>query len=163
MTVPADVAVDDVQPGAAVQLSVLEPFARVELAMRPAGVVEDLGKRPHHVLVIVEDLVVVPGHAEVAFHEDGVGCVHHDLPDVVVGQEGLERAVAGQVPQHPVDDDLRARQVVGAQPPLVLRTPLGDLSLHEQAQPRSVGVGAQIEGEVLGQRLHPALDLDERG
>ena len=56
-----DVAVDDVEPGAVVELGVLEPLGGVELAVGAGGVVEDLGEGPDDVVVVVEDLVVVAG------------------------------------------------------------------------------------------------------
>ena len=57
---PGNVAVDDVQSRAVVELRVLQPFGRVELAMRAGRVVENLRQYAQHVLVVVEDLVVVP-------------------------------------------------------------------------------------------------------
>jgi hypothetical protein len=42
--VPADIGVDDVQAGAIVELGILEALCRVELPVRAAGVVEDLGE-----------------------------------------------------------------------------------------------------------------------
>ena len=58
VTVPSDVRMDDVDPGAAVELRVLQTFGGVQLAVRSAGVVQHLGENSNHVLVIVEDLVV---------------------------------------------------------------------------------------------------------
>ena len=55
----AEVAVDDVEAGAVVELGVLEALGGVELAVGAGGVVEDLGERAHDVVVVVEDLVVV--------------------------------------------------------------------------------------------------------
>ena len=85
----ADVAVDDVQAGAVVELRVLEALGGVELAVRAGGVVEDLREGADDVVVVVEDLVVVAGCAPVALHEDRVGGVDHDLPHVVVVEQRL--------------------------------------------------------------------------
>jgi hypothetical protein len=65
--VPAagDVAVDDVDPGAVVELRVLEAVGRVQLAVGAGRVVEQLGQRPHDMVVVVEDLVVVSGRPTV--------------------------------------------------------------------------------------------------
>ncbi len=60
---PGDVAVDDVEPGAVVELGVLQALGRVELAVGAGGVVEDLGEGAHDVVVVVEDLVVVARRA----------------------------------------------------------------------------------------------------
>ena len=68
------------------------------------GVVEDLGQRADDVVVVVEDLVVVARDARVPAHEDGVGGVDHDLPDVVVVEQRRERPVAGQVAEGPLGD-----------------------------------------------------------
>ena len=59
----ADVAVHDVQPRPVVELGVLQALGRVELAVAGRRVVEDLGQRPRHVVVVVEDLVVVARRA----------------------------------------------------------------------------------------------------
>jgi hypothetical protein len=108
---PADVAVHDVQPRTVVQLRVLQPLRRVELAVRLGGVVEDLGERADDVLVVVEGFVVVARDAAVALDEDLIGRVDHDLPDVVVVQERLQRAVAHEVAVRLVDDEVRVREV----------------------------------------------------
>ena len=73
--VPAagDVAMHDVDPGAVVELGVLQALGRVELAVRGRGVVEQLGEHAHHVVVVVEDLVVVARRAPVAAHEQASG------------------------------------------------------------------------------------------
>jgi hypothetical protein len=47
--VPANIPVDDVQAGPRLELRVLKPLGRIELAMTAAGVVEDLGQHPHDV------------------------------------------------------------------------------------------------------------------
>jgi hypothetical protein len=76
--------VDDVQPGAVVELRVLEAFRSVELAVRGGRVVEDLCQRAHNVLVVVKRLVVIAARPPVPFDEYLVGCVDHHLPDIVV-------------------------------------------------------------------------------
>ena len=106
VAVAADVAVDDVQAGPGVELGVLQALGGVELAVAAGRVVEDLGERPQDVLVVVEDLVVVAAGPLVALHEDLVGTVDHDLPHVVVGEERLERPVAGQVAERPLGDQM---------------------------------------------------------
>ncbi len=72
MTAPGDVAVDDVKAGTVVELSVLEPFARIELAMGTGRVVEDLREDAYDVGIVMEDLVVVAAWSAVALHEDRV-------------------------------------------------------------------------------------------
>ena len=68
---PGDVTVDDVDPGA-VELGVLQALGRVERAGGGRGVVEQLDERAHHVVVVVEDLVVVAGRpAEPSFATTG--------------------------------------------------------------------------------------------
>ena len=112
---PADVAVHDVEAGTVVELGVLQALGGVELAMGAGGVVEDLGERADDVVVVVEDLVVVAASATVALHEDRVGRVDHHLPHVVVVEQRLERAVAGEVAEGALGDELRVAEVVGAQ------------------------------------------------
>ena len=70
VTAAADVAVHDVQPGAVVELRVLQALGRIELAVRARRVVEDLREDPDDVLVVVEDLVVVAGSPTMPLHED---------------------------------------------------------------------------------------------
>ena len=82
------------------------PSAGIQLAVRPAGVVQDLGQDPHHVVVVVEHLVVVAARARVPFGEDRRGPVDHDFPHVGVGEERLQGAVAGEVAQRPIDGGL---------------------------------------------------------
>ena len=53
------VAVDDVDEGAVVELGVLQAVGRIQLAVGTGRVVEQLGRGPQHVVVVVEDLVVV--------------------------------------------------------------------------------------------------------
>ena len=98
--------------------------------MGPAGVVEDLGEHPDHVVVVVEDLVVVAPGARMPFGENRVRSVDHDLPDVRVVEERLERAVAGEVPQGPLDRGVRVGDVQGSQPPAVVPLPLGHLLIE---------------------------------
>jgi hypothetical protein len=57
------VPVHDVDAGAVVELCVLEPVRRIELAVGAGRVVQELGQRPQDIVVVVEDLVVVPGWA----------------------------------------------------------------------------------------------------
>jgi len=163
VTTTADVTVDDVQPRPVVELRVLEPFRGVELAVRAGGVVEDLGEDPHHVLVVVEHLVVVARAPEVPLDEDGVGRVHHHLPDVVVVEEGREGPVARQVPVGALGDEVRVAQVVGMEAATVVERPARDLVGDERAQLVLAGAGAgHVQGDVLGPFLHCPLDLLER-
>ncbi|MCQ3806006.1 MAG: hypothetical protein KTV16_01760 [Acidimicrobiia bacterium] len=97
----ADAAGDYVQAGAGVELRILQPLAGIELAVRAGGVVEHLGEGADHVFVVVEHLVVVAAGAPMALHEDGVGRVDHDLPDVGVFEQGTEWSVSGQVAERP--------------------------------------------------------------
>ena len=104
MAAAAQIPVDDVESGSVLELGVLQSECRIQLAMGPAGVVEDAGQHPEDVVVVVEDVVVGPVGPPVAFHEQGIRGVDHDLPDVVVGQEGAKRAIADQVAEGPFDD-----------------------------------------------------------
>jgi hypothetical protein len=61
MPAPGHVTVDDVDPGAVVELGILQTVSRVQLAVGAGRVVEQLGEGPHDMVVVVEDLVVVPG------------------------------------------------------------------------------------------------------
>jgi hypothetical protein len=54
-----DSRLPDVDASTVVQSGVLQPFRRIELVMGPAGVVKNLGEDPYHMLVVVEDLVVI--------------------------------------------------------------------------------------------------------
>jgi hypothetical protein len=89
VAVSANVAVHDVQPGAGVQLGVLEALGRVELAVRPRRLVEDLGERADDVVVVVERLVVVAACPAMPLHEDLVRRVNHNLPDIIICKERL--------------------------------------------------------------------------
>jgi hypothetical protein len=64
----------DMDASAVVQLCVVQPFRRIELAMRTAGVVENLGENPHYMLVVVEDLVVTAAGSGVPLYES---CASH--------------------------------------------------------------------------------------
>jgi hypothetical protein len=76
--VPAagDVAVDDVDPRTVVELRILEAIGRIQLAVGAGRVAEELGPRPQHVVVVVEDLVVVPGRPTMATNEHRLVDVH---------------------------------------------------------------------------------------
>ena len=93
--------------------------------------VEDPGQGPDHVVVVVEDLVVVSRLTAVTTHEDGVGPVYHDLPHVVVGQQRLQRPVAREVAEGPLGDRGRIGQIEGPQSSLVVLRPTGNLLLYE--------------------------------
>jgi hypothetical protein len=159
--VASDVPVDDVQPGPGVELGVLEALRRVELAVRTAGVVEDLGQDPPDMVVVVEDLVVVAAHTLVAPDEDQVRAVDHDLPDVRVVEEGLQRAVTGQIAEGPLGRHRRLGHVAVAPAALVLVAPRRDL-LVDQARQRGRGVvGGHVDRHLLGPILDRPLDLHE--
>jgi hypothetical protein len=111
VTIATDVGVHDVEAGPAVQLGVLEALGGVELAMRPAGVIQDLGEHPDDVVVVVKDLVVVAAGPRVTFGKDGARSVDHDLPHVRVGEERVQGAISGQVPQRPFDGAVRVGDV----------------------------------------------------
>jgi hypothetical protein len=117
--------------------------------------------RTRHVVVVVKDLVVVAAPAIVAVHEDGVRPVDHDLPHVGIVEQGLERAVAGQIAQRPLGGDLRLGDVEGPPAPLVLPVPGIHLVVDEFAQAGAGIAGGHVEGHVLGPLLHGPLDLDE--
>lgn len=111
MPVPPDIGVDDVDPGPAVQLGILQTFGGVELSMGSARLVEDLGQDPPDVIVVVEHLAVVAACTVVAFGEDGTGPVDHYLPHVGIGEEGFERSVTSQIPERPLDGAVRIGDV----------------------------------------------------
>ncbi len=85
MAAAGDVAVHDVDPGAVVELGVLQALGGIQAAVRRRRVVEQLRENPHDVVVVVEDLVVVPRRAPVTANEHRVGGVHHHLPEVSGG------------------------------------------------------------------------------
>ena len=62
----------------------MEPLGRSQFAVRPAGVVRDLGENSHDVVVVVEHLVVIAARSRVAFGEDRRGSVDHDLPELTI-------------------------------------------------------------------------------
>ncbi|MEZ5207899.1 MAG: hypothetical protein R2690_13195 [Acidimicrobiales bacterium] len=157
----AHVAVHDVQACARVELGVLEPVGRVELAMAGAGVVEDLGQDPHDVVVVVEDLVVVAVVAAVSLDEDLGRCVDHDLPHVVVGEQRLEGSVAGEVAHGPLDQRVARREVCSPSTAAVLLAPVIHLVLDQTAQQRDVHRGV-LGCEVLDPGEHLLLDLLQR-
>jgi hypothetical protein len=161
-TVSGDIRVHDVETGPVVELCVLEAQGRVEFAMGAGGIVEDLGQCAQHVVVIVEDLVVVSRFALVSADENRVRCVDHDLPHVVVGQERGEGAVPGQVAKGALGDEGRIGDVVGTQASLVFVGEDLELGVDEGAE---LGIAARcggVEGAVLGPFLDPSLELDER-
>ena len=123
------------------------------------GVGEHLGEGSQHVGVVVEDLVVVPARAQVPLHEDLRWGVDHDLPHVVVGEEGLERAVAGEVPHRPFDHRGRIGEVERPHASLVVHRPLGHGVDDEGAEGLGLTVG--VEGQVAGPLLHEPFDLLE--
>ncbi len=161
VTTTGDVAVDDVQARAVVELRVLQTLGRVELAVAHRGVVEDLGERAGDVLVVVEDLVVVARPALVPLHQDHVGGVDHDLPHVGVVEQRGQRPVAGDVAEGPLGHERRLGQLEGPDPALGVVGPPFDLVADQRPQ-TFVALGArQVEGQILGPRLDPLLDLDE--
>jgi hypothetical protein len=167
MTVAADVAVHDVQPGARVELGVLETLGRIELAVRTARIVEDLGQDPPDMVVIVEDLVVIAGQSLVAPHEDRQGSVHHDLPHVGVVQQRLQRPVAGQIAQSPLRHHIGLDDVGVPPAPLIFPPPTRNLFVDKAGQHgrrirrRHVDrhqLGPVLDGPLyLHQRRHPAV------
>ena len=108
----ADVAVDDVQAGAVVELGVLQTLGRVELAVDWRGVVEDLGERAEHVVVVVEDLVVVAADGPMCrFTKIASGALIMISHTSSSSSSGVERAVAGEVAEGPLGDDVGIGQV----------------------------------------------------
>ena len=122
----AQVAVDDVQPGAVVELCILEALGRIQLAVRRRGVLEQFRERASDVVVVVEDLVVEPAATGVPPHEDLVGGVDHDLPDVVVSEQLGERPVPGEVPKARLCDRVGVRDRVRSMAAAVLIEPVVD-------------------------------------
>ncbi len=121
----------DVQTSAAVELGVLQALARIELSVRPRRLVEHLGEYPEHVLVVVEDLVVVAATARVAFHEDRVRSVDHDLPDIVVVEERTERSVTDQIAIGAIGDERCVGELVWPLAPLEFVVPAADLVVDQ--------------------------------
>ena len=157
-----DVAVHDVEPGPVVELGVLKTLGRVELAVRCGGVVEDLGEGAKDVVVVVEDLVVVAAPSAVALHEDLVGCVDHHLPDVVVGEERFERAVAGEVAVSALRDDIAVNEIECPQATLELGRPRNDLVVDDGPELSAPILIGHVERDLLRPELHAAFDLLER-
>jgi hypothetical protein len=60
------VAVDDMDSGTVVELRVLQTIGQIHLAVGTRRVVEQLGQRAQHVIVVVESLVVVSRRPPVA-------------------------------------------------------------------------------------------------
>ena len=134
VAVAADVGVHDVQPGPVVELGVLQPLGRIQLAMRPAGVVEDLGQHPDDVVVVVEDLVVISPGAGVPFGKNSARSIDHYFPHVGIFEQRLERAIAGQVPQRPLDRRLGIGNVERPQSFAVFLLPPGYLLIEQRPQ-----------------------------
>ena len=158
-----EVAVDDVEARAVVELGVLEALARVELAVARGRVVEQLGERAGDVVVVVEALVVVAARPGVALHEDLGRRVDLDLPHVGVVEQLGERAVAGEVAPGPLGDELGVGEPEAAAAAAHVVVPAGQLVVDEGAQRRAPGRGAHVEGDVLGPGLHRLLHLGQRG
>ncbi len=134
----------------------------------PADGGDDPLDDPEHRLVGGEDLVG-QGDLALLLHVDLVGVVHHDLADVLVGEERLQRAQAQRLVEHvgeqlvPVHvlrelavglhlvDDV-ADRLLGAAPQLLVAE-----SIH--VQPAEVEVLDQPVVDVL---LQPRVALDAR-
>jgi hypothetical protein len=93
----------------------------------------------------------------VAFHEDRVGGVDHDLPDVVVGEEGGEGAVAGEVAEGSFGDAVGVDELVGAAAAAVVVLPALDLVVDEPAD-GGFAFGAVVEVVEAGSVLDGVLD-----
>ena len=160
VVVAADVAMDDVKQGSALELGVLQPVRCLQLAVRAGGAVEDLHEGAQHVLVGKEDLVVVPRAAQMALNEDGVGAVDHDLPYVV--ERCAQGTVTSEVALAPLDHSDRVGQVECPEVPLAVVRPADDFPVDHPAQGRSALGRGHVEGDVLGPRLHPSIHFHQR-
>jgi hypothetical protein len=98
----------------------------------------------------------------VSLHEDGVGGVDHDLPDVVVGEEWPERPVAGEVPHRSFADQVGVRQVVGPEASLEIVVPAGDFVVDEGPKCLLRCRRVEVEHLVLCPSLNGLLNLGER-
>jgi hypothetical protein len=147
------------QASARVELGVLQTLGWVQLAVGAAGVVEDLGEHPDNMVVVVEHLGVIAPVARVPFGKDGIRGVDHDFPDVRVGQQRLEGAVAHQVAQGPFHRCLGVGDVERPAPLAVFLPPAGHLLIEQQPQPVSV---TQLSSPTLNRRSKPLSDSSRR-
>src|SRR5438309_8981339 len=85
------------------------------------------------------------------------------LPDVVIGQERLQRSVAGEVAVGPLGDQRGVGHVQGTKAATVVGAPAGHLLLYEVPEAGRARLAGHVEGDGLGPLLHGALDLDEGG
>ena len=132
MTIASDVSMNEVEPGAIDELSVLQTFGWIELPMRSRGVViENLCDGPQHVVVVVEDVVVVPARPIVAFHKDRRRPVDHDLENIVVVEQLLEWPVAGDVTYRSFGQHSGVRDVERNEALLKPHVPCGYLVVHQ--------------------------------
>ena len=122
---------NDMESRSGVELRILEAFGRVELSVRTARIVQDLGQCALDVRIVVKRLVVVAALASVSFDEDGVGAVHHDLPDVVVGQEWGQWSVPGDVAKRSLGDNIGFGEVKGAKSASIVNAPTLDLGVDQ--------------------------------
>jgi hypothetical protein len=77
--------------------------------------------------------------------QDRLRPVHGNFPHVVVGEEGLERSVAGEVAIGPLHNHRRVGQVEVAEAPLVVLGPPGHLVLDQGAEAVGAAIGGQVE------------------
>ena len=157
----ADVAVHDVHPRAVVEPRILQPLGRIELAMRAGRVVEEPGERAHHVLVVVEDLVVEAARPVVALDEDRVRRVDLDLPDVVVAEQRC-RAARSQLRLRSARSTTLSGSATSTE-----RSPRWKSRFHRSTSSSTIDAelvvrDVFVHAEPLGSLLHPPLDLDER-
>ena len=95
-------------------------------------------------------------------HEDRVGSVHHDLPDIVVIEQPLEGSVSSEVAERPLDHRLGIREVERTEAALVIDRPAVNLVLDERPQFRFGLATRQVKRDVLRADLDRKLDLDQR-
>ena len=113
-------------------------------------------------VVVVKDLVVITARPAMAPHEDLVGSVEHHLPDVVVGEQGLERAIAGQVPVRALRYHFAIGQVERTQAPIEVGRPERDLVVDDRPELREPLLVGHVERDLFRPELHPSFELLKR-
>ena len=152
---------DDVQSGTVVELGVLQALGRIEFAVRHRRVVEHLGECPHHMFVVVKDLVVIAARTEMTLHEHLVRRIDHDLPHVVVLEQWGQRAVAREVAEGALGDETRIAQLERPRSSAELVLPSSELGVDQGPELCLTLVARDVQREVLRSRLHCSFDLDE--
>src|SRR6266481_4824303 len=98
-----------------------------------------------------------------SFHKHLIWRVDHDLPDVVVGEQRAERAVASEVSIGAVGDKIGIGDVERPQASSMVEVPLLDLLVDERAHAAGAVTRRDIEGAVFGSGKDGLLDEREGG